>query len=54
MKNQALFSSKDKGKKLKCQLQFLFGALMVKTILPLFLQVWMCSSTVPYERAIGL
>ena len=31
MKNQALFSSKDKSEKLKCcQLQFLFGALRVK------------------------
>ena len=31
MKNQALFSSKDKSKKLKCPLlQFLFGALRVK------------------------
>ena len=30
MKNQALFSSKDKSKKFKCSLlQFLFGALMV-------------------------
>ena len=30
MKNQALFSSKDKSKKLKCGLlQFLFGALRV-------------------------
>ena len=29
MKNQALFSSKDKSKKLKCLLQFLFGALRV-------------------------
>ena len=30
-KNQALFSSKDKSKKLKCRLlQFLFGALKVK------------------------
>ena len=30
MKNQALFSSKDKSKKLKCcMLQFLFGALRV-------------------------
>ena len=30
MKNQALFSSKDKSKKLKCSLlQFLFGALRV-------------------------
>ena len=32
MKHQALFSSKDKSKKLKCRLlQFLFGALRVKT-----------------------
>ena len=31
MTNQALFSSKDKSKKLKCRLlQFLFGALRVK------------------------
>ena len=30
MKNQALFSSKDKSKKFKCRLlQFLFGALRV-------------------------
>ena len=30
MKNQALFSSKDKSKKLKCcLLQFLFGVLMI-------------------------
>ena len=33
MKNQALFSSKDKSKKLKCRLlQFLFGALRVKML----------------------
>ena len=32
MKNQALFSSKDKSKKLKCRLlQFLFGTLRVNT-----------------------
>ena len=37
MKNQVLFSSKDKSKKLKCrQLQFLFGALRVKAYLQLF------------------
>ena len=31
MKNQALFTSKDKSKKLKCRLlQFLFGASRVK------------------------
>ena len=33
MKNQALFSSKDKSKKLKCRLlHFLFGALGVKIL----------------------
>ena len=33
MKNQVLFSSKDKSKKLKCRLlQFLFGALRVNVI----------------------
>ena len=33
MKNQALFSSKDKCKKLKCHLlQFLFGSLKVKLL----------------------
>ena len=38
MKHQALFSSKDKSKKLKCcLLQFLFGALRVKWYLLLFL-----------------
>ena len=32
MKNQALFSSKNKSKELKCRLlQFLFGALRIKT-----------------------
>ena len=32
MKNQALFSSKDKSKNLKCRLLlFLFGALMVNS-----------------------
>ena len=35
MKNQALFSSKDESKKLKCRLlQSLFGALWVKTFFP--------------------
>ena len=34
MKNQGLFSSKDKSKKLKCRLlQFLFGALRVNVLL---------------------
>ena len=42
MKNQGLFSSKDKSMKLKCRLlQFLFGALRVKiTILPIFQIRW--------------
>ena len=35
MKNQALFSSKDKSKKLKCRLlQFLSGVLRVKKLFP--------------------
>ena len=35
MKNQALFSSKDKTKKLKCRLlQVLFGGLRVKFLMP--------------------
>ena len=34
MKNQALFSSKDKSKKLKCRLlQFLFAALRVTALI---------------------
>ena len=34
MKNQALFSLKDKSKKLKCRLlQFLFGALRVNNMI---------------------
>ena len=33
MKNQVLFSSKDKSKRFKCRLlQFLFGALRVKIV----------------------
>ena len=39
MKNQALFSLKDKSKKLNCRLlQFLFGALRVKVVfhIPLY------------------
>ena len=39
MKNQALFSSKDKSKKLKCRLlQFLFGTLRVKSLSTLLLR----------------
>ena len=40
MKNQALFSSKDKSKKIKCLLQFLFGALRVKGKNPLTLNIY--------------
>ena len=40
MKNQALFSSNDKSKKLKCrQLQFLFGALRVNVLSSNFITV---------------
>ena len=40
MKNQAIFSSKDKSKILKCpQLQFLFGALRVKPLSTSVIQV---------------
>ena len=43
MKNQALFSSKDKSKKLKCRLlQFLFGALRVNCFSENILQCSMC------------
>ena len=36
MKHQALLSSKDKSKKLKCRLlQFLFGALRVNSVSPI-------------------
>ena len=41
MKNQALFSSKDKTEKLKCRLlQFLFGDLKVKNNLNAAFPVW--------------
>ena len=40
MKNQELFSSKDKTKKLKCRLlQFLFGALRIIALLKRYLAV---------------
>ena len=40
MKNQALFSSKDKRKKLKCRLlHFLFGALRANFTLHLLLKL---------------
>ena len=43
MKNQALFSSKDKSKKLKCHLlQFLFEALRVKIEVVWFYNTVMC------------
>ena len=65
MKNQALFSSKDKSQKLKCRLlQFLFGALRVNgnsdrniTQLPVCscernLQGAICMSTVNRDKRI--
>ena len=40
MKNQALFSLKDKSKKLKCRLlQFWFGALRVKDVFNCYLNI---------------
>ena len=40
MKNQALFSFKDKSKKLKCHLlQYSFGALRVNSFLSVFIAV---------------
>ena len=40
MKNQALFSSKDKSKKFKCPLlQFLFGALRVNVYIYLIYMI---------------
>ena len=45
MKNQALISSKDKSKKLKCRLlQFLFGALRVKKIYLRTSKVQLCTA----------
>ena len=41
MKNQALFSVKDKSKKLKCHLlQFLFGALKVNKFFLIFSNIF--------------
>ena len=41
MKSQALFSSKDQSKELKCRsLQFLFGALRVNTESPTVVWAW--------------
>ena len=46
MKNQALFSSKDKSEKLKCcLLQFLFGALRVKHLFKRFWNLQFLTST---------
>ena len=56
MKNQALFSSKDKSKKLKCRLlQFLFGALRVKSVyqyffLPLNIQLTLVTSNTDISK----
>ena len=58
MKNQALFSSKDKSKKLKCHLlQCLFGALRV--IKHLFYSsglksIWLCAPVNPCISFLGI
>ena len=50
MKNQALFSSKDKSKKLKCRLlQFLFGTLRVNLHCTAVMIVYSSSSDIPSE-----
>ena len=42
MKNQALFTSKDNSKKLKCRLlQFLFGASRVKFLVSIMKHVFL-------------
>ena len=46
MKNQALFSSKGKSKKLKCRLlQFLFGALRVTNNNKIIEKAWLCDQS---------
>ena len=52
MKDQALFSSKDKSKKLKCcLLQFLFGALrLILSQASLFLRLVMDSYAQPFGK----
>ena len=52
MNNQALFSSKDKSKKLKCRLlQFLFGALRVKYTLQLLSSKVITIKLIGFRRA---
>ena len=56
MKNQALFSSKDKNEKLKCcLLQFLFGTLRVKTETKLLSEKnnWPFSQAMPTLSPVG-
>ena len=51
MKNQALFSSKDKSKKLKCRLlQILFKALRVKVGLHNDICCMMCHAIISLAR----
>ena len=51
MKNQALFSSKDKSKNLKCRLlQFLFGALRVNNIICNTLRAFNKTNTVKHNH----
>ena len=55
MKNQALFSLKDKNEKLKCRLlQFLFGTLRVKTETKLLSEkTWPFSQAMPTLSPVG-
>ena len=51
MKNQTLFSSKDKSKKLKFRLlQFLFGALRVNCVLETDIAVFGCYKSATYYK----
>ena len=53
MKNQVLFSSKDKSKKLKCRLlQFLFGTLRVKLKIKWQLLLKVYPSTISFSALI--
>ena len=62
MKNQALFSSENKSKKLKCRLlQFLFGALRIKVVLsqgivvgPLLFSLYITGITENIDSALRL
>ena len=55
MKNQAIFSLKDKSKNLKCRLlQFLFGALRVNAALRPAFDSAARSSCFPYRQILSI